>query len=415
MLVARSKERGRRLWKVHFGHALQHLEEARAERDRDAQNDALRHPRNRVHARVHRRLEQVVGGLLKGREHEDALFHLGHAEASDAEHLPSEGHDVGEQRHMARVDVHPVVAHRVLDLVHDRLPCRLDAERLLNLHDVSRPRERTANTRSAHHRKQPRAFDQQLVARPPVCLLRRRFLALFFLRDDRACHLLDATDKHALERLFEAVEVEERKLLAAAVSAEDADLVLRCDLHVGLSELQLRSGQDGVANRVRGDRELQPLDQEQVDADADVAVVLVVNLLDHRADLSEIGALDKTFDGARVDDVEGRIELRLDDRRRDRLRGVDNLLNPRHSERDIHRCHPGEVEGLQSHLGPRLADRLSAHGADSRPRLDLRSLILLQALFQKSSEQRGGEPVRDPFLVFRSDGLGDWFDAVRVA
>eukprot|EP00965_Chrysotila_dentata_P244120 6205779-Pleurochrysis_carterae.AAC.1 len=42
-----------------------------------------------------------------------------------------------------------------------RLPCRLDAERLLNLHDVSRPRERTANTRSAHHRKQPRAFDQQ--------------------------------------------------------------------------------------------------------------------------------------------------------------------------------------------------------------------------------------------------------------
>eukprot|EP00965_Chrysotila_dentata_P223575 6193648-Pleurochrysis_carterae.AAC.1 len=31
-------------------------------------------------------------------------------------------------------------------------------------------------------------------------------------------HLLDATDKHALERLFEAVEVEERKLLAAAVA-----------------------------------------------------------------------------------------------------------------------------------------------------------------------------------------------------
>jgi len=36
-------------------------------------------------------------------------------------HLPPERHNVSEQGHMARVDVHAVLTHRVLDLVHDGL------------------------------------------------------------------------------------------------------------------------------------------------------------------------------------------------------------------------------------------------------------------------------------------------------
>lgn len=43
------------------------------------------------------------------------------------------GHEIGEEHDVAPVDTHPVVDHGVLDLVDDRRPGRLDAQRLLHL------------------------------------------------------------------------------------------------------------------------------------------------------------------------------------------------------------------------------------------------------------------------------------------
>ena len=54
-------------------------------------------------------------------------------------HLPA-GHEVGQQRDVPPVDVHSVALHRDADLVHDRLPRRLDAQRRANLVSVVRGR-----------------------------------------------------------------------------------------------------------------------------------------------------------------------------------------------------------------------------------------------------------------------------------
>jgi len=82
---------------------LEKLEDARAKSDRDAHDDALGRTRDGVGARVHGCVEQVIRRLLERGEHQDGLLHLGHAKARDPEHFAAEAHDVGEQRHVARV------------------------------------------------------------------------------------------------------------------------------------------------------------------------------------------------------------------------------------------------------------------------------------------------------------------------
>ena len=63
------------------------LEQSRADGHGDAHDDALAHSLNLVLPAVHCRVKQVVRGLLKGREHEHAVLHLGNAEAGDAKDL----------------------------------------------------------------------------------------------------------------------------------------------------------------------------------------------------------------------------------------------------------------------------------------------------------------------------------------
>ena len=60
-------------------------------------------------------------------------------------YLPA-GHEVGQQRDVPPVDVHPVALHRDADLVHDRLPGRLDAQRRANLVSIVRGRLLVADT-----------------------------------------------------------------------------------------------------------------------------------------------------------------------------------------------------------------------------------------------------------------------------
>ena len=64
---------------------------------------------------------------------------------------------------MPVVDIHPVRAHRELDLVH-RGPARgLDAQHLLHLHHVRRAGALPAHTFDAHHCLQSKPFDEQPV------------------------------------------------------------------------------------------------------------------------------------------------------------------------------------------------------------------------------------------------------------
>jgi hypothetical protein len=54
--------------------------------------------------RVHRRVEEELGGLLEGSQHEHGLLHVLEAEAVDAEDGATGGHDVGHQLDVPPVD-----------------------------------------------------------------------------------------------------------------------------------------------------------------------------------------------------------------------------------------------------------------------------------------------------------------------
>lgn len=57
-----------------------------------------------------------------------------------------EAHDVAEEHEVARVDAEAVRVHRVVDLADDGLARRLDAEHLLDFHDVVGRRQVTDDT-----------------------------------------------------------------------------------------------------------------------------------------------------------------------------------------------------------------------------------------------------------------------------
>jgi hypothetical protein len=82
--------------------------------------------------------------------------------------------------------------------------------------------------------------------------------------------------------------------------------------------------------------------------------------------VSEESLFDATFDDTRCLLRVVADELGRNDRSRDGLGGVDNLLDTRHTERDVHRGDTGEMESLERHLRTGLTDRLRTDSADSR-------------------------------------------------
>ena len=71
-----------------------------------------------------------------------------------------------------------------------------------------------------------------------------------------------------------------------------------------------------------------------------------------------------TFDNASGGFAVRGDKLAADNRRTDCFRGVDNFLDTRHTEGDVHGSYTGEVESFQCHLGARLPDGLCTDGAD---------------------------------------------------
>lgn len=107
--------------------------------------------------------------------------------------------------------------------------------------------------------------------------------------------------------------------------------------------------------------------------------------------VSEEGLFDTTFDDTRrllrvVAD-----ELGRDDGGRDGLGGVDDLLDTRHTERDVHRGDTGEMESLEGHLRTGLTDRLGTDSADSRT---FRQIATVSASRERSDKKNGAHLAR---------------------
>lgn len=96
------------------------LEQPRAQGYGGAHNDALGHPPAWVTSGVHGGVKKVVGGLLKGGQHQHTVLHLCDAKAGDAQHGTPVRHDVCQQLGVAEVHVDGVVHVRVNELLDDK-------------------------------------------------------------------------------------------------------------------------------------------------------------------------------------------------------------------------------------------------------------------------------------------------------
>ena len=146
------------LFKIQLPH---HLESPSPLTHALAHDNALANPLNLIPLHMPRGLEQMIGRLLEAGELEHAVAHLGEAEAGDAEDLALVGHDIGEQLHVAGVDVHG--AHDEADLVDDGLARGLDAEHVARLHDGVGPRREPVDALRRHAVAEAVAFDQESI------------------------------------------------------------------------------------------------------------------------------------------------------------------------------------------------------------------------------------------------------------
>ena len=108
-----------------------------------------------------RGVKQVIGRLLEAGELQHAVAHLAQPEARDAEHLALVRHDVCEQLHVPRVNVHG--AHDEADLVDDGLPRRFDAEDLAHFHDGVGSSGESVHAFSRHAIAETIPFDEQCI------------------------------------------------------------------------------------------------------------------------------------------------------------------------------------------------------------------------------------------------------------
>lgn len=82
------------------------------------------------------------------------------------------------------------------------------------------------------------------------------------------------------------------------------------------------------------------------------------------ADVAEHRLLNASFDDSRSVLISGVDELSGNDRSADDFCRIDDFLDSRDTECDIHRGYTGEVECLQGHLGTRFPYRLGSYSAD---------------------------------------------------
>lgn len=148
--------------------------------------------------------------------------------------------------------------------------------------------------------------------------------------------------------------------------------------------------------------DLELADDRHVDVDGDVHRALRVVRRDDRGNLERISeaqgnnetyvAEERLFDASLDDSSRPLVVLDHerggDDGRGDVLGRVDDFLDARDSERDVHRRDSSKVERLERHLRARLSNRLGADGTDGRARLDLGAHVLGPAEVEELADLR---------------------------
>lgn len=121
---------------------------------RVAHDDTFRHTCHAVRLAPCGCVEQMIGRLLEGCQHQDAVLHLRDTETSDTQNLALDlclvpiarthtginayliGHYIAEQHNMSGIDAHSVRAHGVLNLVNDGQSCGFDTQNLSGFDNV---------------------------------------------------------------------------------------------------------------------------------------------------------------------------------------------------------------------------------------------------------------------------------------
>mmetsp|Transcript_18847 Transcript_18847/g.58639 ORF Transcript_18847/g.58639 Transcript_18847/m.58639 type:complete len:293 (-) Transcript_18847:1149-2027(-) len=277
---------------------------------------------------------------------------------------------------MPSVDRHAVRAHCKLDLIDDGGPRSFDAQRLLRLHDVVCLGLLAQHTLGAHDLGHIVALHQQVV--PALVLV-----------DDRALHAGNAAHDDPRQRCAQRLQPEEGvtrqspssrviSRLACGAPARRAaravhqhqEGVAADNLDLIFVNLELWGLEHLVLDAENIDAQLQFSDGVHVEPNLDVAAPLE----QHRAHRGGHVAQRRLLN-SRLDHARGRLvlvveQLDTDNGRRDVLRGVDDLLDARHTQRHVHRRNARKVKGLERHLSTRFADRLCAHRAHRAARLN---------------------------------------------
>ena len=217
----------------------------------------------------------MVGRLLETGQLQHAVAHLAEAEARDAEHLAFVRHDVGEQLHVARVDVH--VAHDEADLVDDGLARGFDAEHVARLHDAVGARVQRVDALGVHAGAQAVALDEEGI------------VAVVVSFDDGARGIGVAADGQRRENMHNGVEAIKCLNIFSRFSLGTFPFFDRLDIDadeatpipdIRRGELELLMCNNGIDYVFCGKVKLKLIDGIMIEADLKIAAVGGPNLID---------------------------------------------------------------------------------------------------------------------------------------
>mmetsp|Transcript_19586 Transcript_19586/g.53621 ORF Transcript_19586/g.53621 Transcript_19586/m.53621 type:complete len:486 (-) Transcript_19586:1860-3317(-) len=306
-------------------------------------------------------VEYVVVGPLERREHERRSPHPGNAVSVDAEDRTTVRHAIAEHLHVPSIHGDPVPAHRLVNFRHDCPPCRLDTQDLLHLNHVVRMSAPSLDAWDCHHVFETIALHQDVVSdlRPRIVFV-----------DHRAVRRLEAMHHCTWQRSLQLLQREKhhRVGLRGRLHSEFVELH-----HLNVVRRQPQAAHVFVVQKVLPDSvdrdlQLQLPDRIHVQLDADEATFRrLVNLFEIQGDVAERRAFDAAFDDTRRHLVVLVHQRASDDWRGNRLRRVDDLLDPRNTQRDVHARHACEVESLECHLRRGFPDGLRRDRANCLP------------------------------------------------
>ena len=207
------------------------------------------------------------------------------------------------------------------------------------------------------------------------------------LVDNHPLGLLHAPNRDRCEVSLDQLEVEPQRFTGSDIRWPNQNLVLASDFNGVRFHLQAsreRSlGNDLVSNRCETELELSRIDCCKIKLDQHKNVSRVVDHLDVLCDIANRGSFDSAGNnsGTGLGSV---IDQRCrDDGSRDCFCRIDDLLDSRNSQSDIHGRNTCEVERLESHLSCRLSDRLRSHSSNGFARFGLGLSVLGEANLNK--------------------------------